>query len=200
VDSGGTARGGTARGGTARGGGTVLVAGPAPAQATPEVLAISERLPESTVLTGAQANVAAVLTALDGSARAHLATHGAFRADNPLFSHLQLADGALTVYDLSGLHRPPGLLVLSACDSGLSAVHPGDELQGLSAAMLSLGTRAVVASLGPVRDEATRALMVDLHRHLAGGLGVAAALATAQAALDPGYGTTGGSFVCLGAG
>jgi len=73
-------------------------------------------------------------------------------------------------------------------------------LQGLSAAMLGLGTRAVVASLGPVRDVATRALMVDLHRHLSRGAAPAAALAAAQAALDPSDASTAGSFVCLGAG
>ena len=95
---------------------------------------------------------AGVLAALDGAAVAHIACHGEFRADNPLFSHLQLIDGPLTVYDLSALRRPPSLLVLSACDAGLSAVHPGDELQGLSTALLGLGASAVVASLGPVDD------------------------------------------------
>jgi CHAT domain-containing protein len=191
---------------------TVLVGGQAPAEAVAEVRAIAEVLAagkvlaagephrDATVLTGSRAGVAAVLAAVDGTGCAHLATHGSFRADNPLFSHLRLADGPLTVYDLSGLGRPPALLILSACDSGLSAVHPGDELQGLSAAMLGLGTRAVVASLGPVRDEATRALMVDLHRHLSRGAAPAAALAAAQAALDPSDASTAGSFVCLGAG
>jgi CHAT domain-containing protein len=181
-------------------GGLVLVAGAAPAQATPEVVAIGEGYPDATVLTGARANVAGVLAALDGAASAHLATHGEFRADNPLFSHLRLVDGALTVYDLSALRRPPGLLTLSACDSGLSAVHPGDELQGLAAALLGLGTRTVVASLGPVDDEATRQLMVGFYDRLRAGAAPAAALAAAQSSLDPAYATTGGSFVCLGAG
>jgi CHAT domain-containing protein len=130
----------------------------------------------------------------------HIATHGEFRADNPLFSYLQLVDGPLTVYDLSALRRPPPLLVLSACDTGLSAVHPGDELQGLSAALLGLGTRSVVASLGPVDDGATRKLMLDFHKRLQTGVGAATALAAAQSALDPAYHTTGSSFICLGAG
>lgn len=181
-------------------GGTVLAAGPAPPQATAEVLALRDRLPDATVLTAGRATVAATLAALDGAASAHLASHGEFRADNPLFSYLRLVDGELTVYDLSALHRPPDLLILSACDGGLSAVHPGDELQGLSAALLGLGTRAVVASLGPVDDGATRALMVDLHDQLRSGSPVCTALAAAQSRLDREYATTGGSFVCLGAG
>jgi tetratricopeptide (TPR) repeat protein len=181
-------------------GGAVLVAGPCPPQAAAEVGALRPLLPGATALTGDRARVTAVLRALDGAGFAHIATHGEFRADNPLFSFLQLVDGPLTVYDLSALRRPPPTLILSACDTGLSAVHPGDELQGLSAALLGLGARSVVASLGPVDDEATRQLMVSFHRQLATGIGAAAALAGAQSALDPQYCTTGASFVCLGTG
>ena len=50
--------------------------------------------------------------------RAHLACHGSFRADNPLFSSLLLADGGLTVHDVESLGAGPRELVLSACDSG----------------------------------------------------------------------------------
>lgn len=181
-------------------GSVVLVAGPAPEQAVAEVVAIGERIRGAKVLSGGRANVAAVLGALDGAASAHIASHGVFRSDNPLFSHLRLVDGPMTVYDLSALRQAPNLLVLSACDGGLSAVHPGDELQGLSAALLGLGTRVVVASLGPVDDVATRRLMVDFHDRMRSGLAPSAALAAAQAALDPAYATTGGSFVCMGAG
>ena len=54
----------------------------------------------------------------------------------------RVADGPLTVYDLEAMARPPGWIVLSVCDTGCSEVHPGDELMGTSAALLSLGTRA----------------------------------------------------------
>jgi tetratricopeptide (TPR) repeat protein len=183
-----------------RTGGVVLVAGPAPEQAVAEVTELGRQLPGARLLTGGRARADDVLAALDGAGTGHVASHGEFRADNPLFSHLRLADGPLTVHDLSALRRPPALLVLSACDSGLSAVHPGDELMGLSAALLGLDTRAVVASTGPVDDVATRDLMVDFHRRLAGGTGPAAALAAAQAAADPDRYPSTHSFLCLGAG
>ncbi|GAB3833796.1 hypothetical protein GCM10027610_028310 [Dactylosporangium cerinum] len=93
---------------------------------------------------------------------------------------------------------PPELLVLSSCDAGLSAVHPGDELQGLAAALLGLGTRTVVASLGPVDDEDTLRLMTDLHRRLADGVAPAVALARAQSAgVDR---ISAATFICMGAG
>jgi hypothetical protein len=183
---------------TVHSGQTVLVAGPAPAQAPAEVAALAARLPASIVLTAARTGD--VLRALDSAAIGHIASHGEFRADNPLFSHLLLADGPLTVHDLSTVDRAPGLLVLSACDSGLSAVHPGDELMGLSAALLGLGTRTIVASIGPVDDGATRDLMLDFYGRLAAGAAPAAALATAQAAAPPEHRASTASFLCLGAG
>jgi len=133
----------------------------------------------------------------------HLAAHGGFRSDNPMFSHLSLTDGPLTVYDLERVPRPPSTVVLSACESGLSAVRPGEELLGLTAALLALGTRTVLASMLPVQDAATLELMLDLHRRLAAGRSPAEALAGAQAGLGDDLderGATAVAFVCLGAG
>jgi tetratricopeptide (TPR) repeat protein len=178
----------------------VLVAGPQPPQAPQEVAALAELRPDAIVLTGGRARTRGVLEALDGAGVAHIATHGEFRADNPLFSHLMLADGPLTVHDLSTLNRAPRMLVLSACDTGLSAVHPGDELMGLSAALLGLGTRTIIASIGPVDDERTSALMVELYRRLGAGAEPAVALADAQAAAPADGRTTTHSFLCLGSG
>ena len=58
-------------------------------------------------------------------------------------------------------------MVLSACDAGRSEVHPGDELMGTSAALLSLGTRAIVSSAAPVPDDGVIPVMVALHDELA---------------------------------
>jgi hypothetical protein len=173
----------------------LLVAAESPPHAEPEVATIGAGRPDAVRLVGDRARVADVLARLDGASVAHLAAHGEFRADNPLFSHVLLADGPLTGYDLMRLRRPPSLTVLSACDAGLSAVHPGDELMGFASAMLGLGTRTLVASLGPVDDVASEALMVDLHRRLSAGTPPAEALAAAQAA------HTGSvvNFVCFGA-
>lgn len=146
----------------------------------------------ATVLTGKTATAEATLAALDGAALAHLACHGHFRADSPLFSSLELADGPLNVYELQNLRRAPEIVVLSACDLALSQLHPGDELLGLAAALLGMGTRTVVASVVPVPDAESRRVMLDFHRELASGSRPAEALAHAQArARMPG-------FVCLG--
>jgi len=178
----------------------VLVGAPSAAQAGEEVREIAAARPGAVVLAGEQARVAPALAALDGAAIGHIASHGEFRIDNPLFSFLMLADGQLTVYDLTALRRPPALLVLSGCDTGLAAVHPGDELMGLVAALLNMGTGTVIASTGPVDDGATRHLMRSFYGFLAAGHGPALALAEAQAAVDPADRASTDSFVCFGAG
>jgi len=178
---------------------TVLVAGPQPPQAPAEVATLAALMPGVIVLSGSRSRTRSVLEALNGARIGHVATHGEFRADNPLFSHLLMADGPLTVHDLSTMEQAPELLVLSACDTGLSAVHPGDELMGLSAALLGLGTRTIIATIGPVDDEVTGTFMIDVYRRLGAGAAPAVALAEAQAAATDEARTTTHSFVCLGA-
>jgi hypothetical protein len=176
-----------------------LVAGPHLRHARAEVKEIENLLPEATVLTGKEATVEATLAALDGATLAHVACHGRFRSDSPLFSSLELADGPLTALDIQGLRRAPDVLVLSACDVALSERHPGDELLGLSAALLASGTRTIIASVVPVPDAAARRLMLAFHRRLAAGASPAAALAEAQAGLRADRSALAG-FLCLGAG
>lgn len=181
-----------------------LIAGPRLPAADREVRALAAALPGARALTGAGATSGAALAALDGAGLAHIAAHGSFRADNPLFSTLELADGPLTAYELEGLHRPPDCVVLPACDSGLSAVRPGDELMGFTAGLLALGARTVIASVLPLPAEPTIALMLDLHRRIDAGCSPAAALAAAQEAglrdADGPARATAAAFVCVGAG
>jgi hypothetical protein len=170
-----------------------LVAGPHLRHADAEVRSLARLHPGSTILSGKTATAKASLAALDGAAIAHVACHGSFRADSPLFSALELADGPLNVYELQRLKRAPEVVVLSACDLGRSGVHPGDELLGLTAALLGMGTRTIVASVVPVSDSGAKALMVELHRRLVAGTDVASALAAAQ---EP---RPDAGFVCVGA-
>jgi tetratricopeptide (TPR) repeat protein len=181
---------------------TVVVAGPDLPGAEAEVADVAAAAAGSVRLSGPQATVAGTLAAIDGAEVAHIACHGDFRPGNPLFSTLRLADGPLTAYDLQRLRRVPRLLVLSACDAGRSAVTPGEGLLGLSASLLSLGAAALIAPLVAVPDDTTRALMVELHRHLGDRRPAAEALRLARAALPDStanYATTA-SFICLGGG
>lgn len=110
----------------------------------------------------------------------HLACHAQFRFDNPLFSSLRLGDGWFTARDAYGLKLNCGLVTLSACETGMNAVAPGEELMGLARGFLSAGSPTVMMSLWTIDDEATTELMATFYDVLARTKSPAAALRTAQ--------------------
>lgn len=111
----------------------------------------------------------------------HLACHARFRADNPAFSFLQLGDGPLTLDELRALQLPVRLVALSACETGLSRLAPGDEVLGLVRAFTLAGADAVLATLWPVDDAACAGLVACFYAALRAGAGPAQALQRAQA-------------------
>lgn len=110
----------------------------------------------------------------------HLACHAQFRSDNPLFSSLRLGDGWFTARDAYGLQLSSGLVTLSACETGMNAIAPGDEIMGLARGFLSAGSPTVMMSLWTIDDEATTELMVEFYSELVRTNSPATALRTAQ--------------------
>jgi len=190
---------------------TVLVSGPGLGAASTEVRTLAAEYGDATVLGDGTATTARVLEAIDGAGLAHIAAHGVFRADSPLFSSLRLDDGPMTVHDLERLRRAPFRLILPSCESGLLAPAGADELLGLASALLPLGTAGIVASVAQVNDHAAAPLMLALHRRLraepspaapgtlAAALRDARADACQAAAGDPVVIAAGWSFIALGA-
>ena len=123
----------------------------------------------------------AALRELAGTQRIlHLALHGNFRADNPLFSGLALGDGWLTTLDIFNLRLQASLVTLSACQTGQNVVGGGDELLGLMRAFLGAGAASLVLSQWSVEDRSTGALMELFYQGLMRGVAKGEALRQAQ--------------------
>jgi len=150
------------------------------AHAGAEADALRALHPQAQVYAGDAATAATLREHGPHAACIHLACHGAFRSDNPMFSALELADGNFTALDAETLKLAHPLLVLSACDSGLGSESEGDEVFGLVRAFLVGGAARVVASLWPVDDETTVGWMAAFHRALQTGATPAAAVRAAQ--------------------
>ena len=110
----------------------------------------------------------------------HLACHAQFRSDNPMFSALHLHDGVLTVEQAESLSLRRGIVVLSACETGLAEHGAGDEMVGLVRAFMVAGAARVLASLWPVDDAVTAAFMASFYGALRAGQSPALALRAAQ--------------------
>jgi CHAT domain-containing protein len=147
---------------------------------TEEARAVAQHLPGAEVLSDGRATTDALRKASSGCCVLHLACHGLFRSDNPMFSSLKLHDGWMTAADVMQLDLADSLVTLSACESGRNEVFGGDELIGLARAFLGVGASTLVVSLWLVQDEATASLMGKYYERLGDGASPAEALRAAQ--------------------
>ena len=136
--------------------------------------------PQAKSFSGDEATFAAFVANADKFDILHLACHGQFRPENPLFSSLHLADGWITVRDICAQKLNAGLVTLSACETGLNKIFAGDEILGLARGFLSAGAGSLVMSLWTVSDEATVQLMSDFYKNLQREATVSTSLAKAQ--------------------
>jgi tetratricopeptide (TPR) repeat protein len=152
-----------------------------------EALAVASHLPGAEVLADGQATTDAVMEVAPGCGVLHLASHGMFRGDNPMFSSLKLHDGWLTAADVLALDLDGALVTLSACESARNRVLAGDELVGLARGFLGAGAATLVASLWLVQDETTSWMMERWYARMRDGAGRTTALREAQLALREKY-------------
>ena len=143
---------------------------------------LRELLPNARVFVGEEAGVDRLKEHGASAGKLHIAAHGVFRADNPMFSALKLGDSWLNLVDIFNLKLGGELTTLSACETGMSAVYEGDELLGLTRGFLYAGTPSLVVSLWRVNDRSTTLLMKRFYEGLLEGLSKPAALR--QAGID----------------
>ncbi len=155
----------------------VLIGGPDLEFGQTELDVLRELYPDAEVVAPSMSSAGSTLEAFAHADLVHFATHGHFRSDNPLLSHLVLADGPLTFYDLLSDGRAPTRLVFSSCEIGRNA---GRSATGLSSLLLTRGCRGLVANTGAANDARTIELMAALHGGVLAGDTMAAALAAAQ--------------------
>ncbi len=148
-----------------------------------EVQTVARILPNSDLLVGEDATRENLSRLAKGCRFVHLATHGLYRKDNPMFSALQLGDARLSLLDIYKLDLEVELVVLSGCGTGLSDVQGSDELVGLTRGLLFAGARSVLATLWDVNDDSTAEFMSHLYGRLTDGSRPADALRHAMRSL-----------------
>lgn len=148
-----------------------------------EIEALTSLFPESFSFLNEEAKVETLIQHAQKADVIHLACHGQFRQDNPTFSTLHLGDGWLTVHDAANLKLLCELVTLSACETGINLVAPGDELIGLSRGFFAAGTPALLLSLWSVDDESTKSFMLSFYKSIQNGSKPVEALRESQLTL-----------------
>ncbi|PYQ53225.1 MAG: hypothetical protein DMF78_09540 [Acidobacteria bacterium] len=124
-----------------------------------EVRSVAARLPRSELYLGARATENVLRERAEGRRFVHIAAHGFFRPDNPMFSGIRLGGSYLTLYDLYNLKLPAELVVLSACVTGVNVIAAGDELLGLARGLFRAGAASLLLTLWEVPDQSTAEFM-----------------------------------------
>jgi len=148
-----------------------------------EVEALRTILPNPELFVGEAASEVVLRSRGPSSRIVHIATHGYFRQDNPMFSSIRLGESYLSLYDLYHFRLPAELVVLSGCATGRNAVTPGDELMGMVRGLLQAGAQSLMLSLWDVHDASTRDFMIAFYTHLAQGMAKPLALQSAMVKL-----------------
>jgi CHAT domain-containing protein len=130
-----------------------------------EVQSVATLLPHPELFLGAQATAKVLRERGSASSLLHIATHGTYRQDNPMFSGIRLGDGYLNLYDLYQIRLPAKLVTLSGCATGMNFVSAGDELLGLQRGLFCAGATSLLLSLWDVHDESTSALMQEFYKN-----------------------------------
>jgi len=144
-----------------------------------EVQSVTSLLPHSSLYVGDQATSYVLREKGPQSGLLHVATHGFYRQDNPMFSGIRLGDGYLNLYDLYQMRLGAKLVTLSGCATGMNFVAAGDELLGLQRGLFCAGATTLLLSLWDVHDQSTALLMQHFYReylrtgNMAGALQVA---------------------------
>jgi CHAT domain-containing protein/tetratricopeptide (TPR) repeat protein len=152
-----------------------------------EVQALTTALEEAELFVGQEATEQVLRNRGPHSRMIHIATHGHFRQDNPMFSAIRMGDSYLSLFDLYQLRLPVELITLSGCSTGLNVVSAGDELIGLARGLMHAGAQSLVLSLWDVHDKSTAEFMVVFYRLLGEGHNKAAALRGAMLAVRSSY-------------
>jgi CHAT domain-containing protein len=135
-------------------------------------------------LIGETATVDRVIAGMAEASHVHFACHGQYDPDEPLDSHITLAEGTrLTLRQVLAqpVLRGVRLVTTAVCESAATdTLRLPDEAIGLPSGLVEGGAAAVVGCLRPVADRTAAVLMTRFAYLMASGLSPAAALTQAQ--------------------
>lgn len=152
-----------------------------------ELRSLSGIMPHPNLYVGKAASEYVLKSAGPTSRFVHIATHGYFRQDSPMFSSIRLGNSYLSLYDLYQLRLPAELVTFSGCATGLNVVAAGDELIGLARGLFQAGAQSLLLSLWDVHDQSTAEFMKAFYSGIQTGQDKASAARSAMLVIRDQY-------------
>lgn len=106
-------------------------------------------------LLGSEATKDRIIERIKNKKIVHFAAHGHFDHNDPANSGIILNEDLLTVSDFMSMTMDAEMTIISTCESGLSHISYGGEIEGLVRSVQYAGSRFVITSLWKVDGQAT---------------------------------------------
>ncbi|MDR3577527.1 MAG: CHAT domain-containing protein [Anaerolineaceae bacterium] len=101
---------------------------------------------------------------LEEAGLVHFSCHGSLNGSDPLASSLQLAGDDITVREWMSHRLQAELVTLSACQTSFSNINSGNDISGLSRALLYAGAKSNLLTLWWVNGQTTRQWMTSFYQ------------------------------------
>jgi CHAT domain-containing protein/Tfp pilus assembly protein PilF len=140
----------------------------------PEAYSVSNQLGNGRVLYGKDATLEVFCKHAPDTRILHLSTHAAANGRFGQYCFIAFAKKGeayerLYVSDIFRLKIKADLVTLSACESALGELHPGEGLLGLTYVFAQVGAKSIVSSFWQVNDASTSDLMASFYENMTRG-------------------------------
>lgn len=99
----------------------------------------------------------------------HIASHAHSNEDNQGESYIRLQEDTLLAGEVGLMHLPQDLVFLSACETGTGKFVSGEGMMSLARSFFQAGSRSVISTLWPIRDDLSKDQVVNVYRNLRAG-------------------------------
>ena len=155
-----------------------------------EVVEVNKSL-NGIIYIGSEANKQTFSNLQTENSVIHIASHafldendlyrsGIVLGNDPATSDTSAFENILFAYEIRTMKLDAELVVLSACETGISPMRQGGVDWSLGRAFIEAGCRNTVTSLWNVDDKSTHDIIIDFYKELKNGTGKAEALYTAK--------------------
>lgn len=99
----------------------------------------------------------------------HIASHAHSNEDNQGESYIRLQEDTLLAGEVGLMHLPQDLVFLSACETGTGKFVSGEGVMSLARSFFQAGSRSVISTLWPIRDDLSKDQVIKVYRNLRAG-------------------------------
>ena len=133
-----------------------------------ELNAIKNEMPEGKYYLKGDATFSRFKKEMDKARIIHIASHAHANSPGGMPPQIEFFDSTLFLNEIYAMHTNPGLVVLSACETGIGIIDKSEGAMSLARGFYYAGAKNIITSLWSVDDRSTALLFSDFYKGLSG--------------------------------